>query len=212
MELQASFDHLLSTETPLDGLDALVWHSLAAGATVGKHPWATGCLTTIAKNVDEQSCPSSRTVVLRRCDVEERSIDFHTDVRSSKVQELECGQAAVCWLFYHPSTKIQLRLQGTASVLNDRQADAAWESVSLLSRSAYLSFEPPSKAVAGSQPPSTTERFVELAESERGRENFRLVRTQVELVDLLYLRQGGHVRASIAYGEKSSVELSWLVP
>jgi pyridoxamine 5'-phosphate oxidase len=212
MELQAAFDHLLSNESPLDGLDALVWHSLAAGATASKHPWATGCLTTISKSGDEQSFPSSRTVVLRRCDVAARTLDFHTDARSPKVQELECGQAAVCWLFYHPSTKIQLRLQGTASVVNDRQTDAAWEAVSLLSRSAYLSFDPPSKAVTGSRPPSTTERFVELAESERGRENFRLIRTQVELVDWLYLRQGGHVRASIAYDEKSSVEASWLIP
>ena len=150
--------------------------------------------------------------MLRSCYVAARTIDCHTDVRSSKVNELESRGGAVCWLFYHPSTKIQLRLQGSARVVNDKQADAEWETVSLLSRSAYLSVETPGKAVSNPLPPSTEDRFVEQAESERGRENFRLIRTQVETVDWLYLRQGGHVRASLEYGGKGSVQESWLVP
>ena len=212
MGLQAAFDLLLASEAALHGLDALIWQSLAAAATSAEHPWANGCLTTISMIGDERPCPSSRTVVLRRCDVAQRTIDCHTDMRSSKVNQLESCGAAVCWLFYHPSTKIQLRLQGSARIINDKQADAEWETVSLLSRSAYLSVEPPGKAVATSQPPSTDDRFVEQEESERGRENFRLIRTQVETVDWLYLRQGGHVRASLEYGGKGSVQKAWLVP
>ena len=212
MGLQAAFDLLLASESALKGLDALIWQSLAAAATSAKHPWTNGCLTTISTIDGERPCPSSRTVVLRRCDVAARTIDCYTDVRSSKVNELESRGGAVCWLFYHPSTKIQLRLQGSANVVNDKQADAEWETVSLRSRSAYLSVEPPGKAVVNPQPPSTDDRFVEQEESERGRENFRLIRTQVETVDWLYLRQGGHVRASLEYGGKESVQESWLVP
>ena len=212
MGLQAAFDLLLSSETPLDGMDALIWQSLAAGATGNKHPWSIGCLMTIQKTSDDSHCPCGRTVVLRRCDIVARTIDFHTDVRSAKVKELESSGGAICWLFYEPSTKIQLRLQGSAIVVNDKHADAAWEAVTLQSRSAYLSVDPPGKQVLSQQPPSTADRFLNQSESEVGRENFRLVRTQVQSVDWLYLRQGGHVRASLAYGAKGSTDVSWLVP
>ncbi len=212
MGLQAAFDLLLSSEAPLDGMDGLIWQSLAAGATGNKHPWSIGCLMTIRKTGDDSFCPSGRTVVLRRCDLVARTVDFYTDVRSAKVNELELSGGAVCWLFYEPSTKIQLRLQGIATVLNDKRADAAWESVALQSRSAYLSGDTPGKQVLSLQPPCTADRFVGQSESEAGRENFRLVRTQIQSVDWLYLRQGGHVRASLAYDGKESTEVSWLVP
>ncbi len=212
MGLQAAFDLLLSSENPLDGVDALIWQSLEAGARGNKHPWSIGCLMTIQKTGEKEYCPSGRTVVLRRCDVVARTIDFHTDVRSAKVKEIEWSEGAVCWLFYEPSTKIQLRLHGVASVMNDEDADAAWEAVSLQSRSAYLSVDPPGQQRSSQQPPSTADRLVSQLESERGRENFRLVRTRVQSADWLYLRQGGHVRASLAYSEERSTEVSWLVP
>lgn len=212
MAIQAAFDLLLASDRPLDGMDALIWQTLAAGATANAHPWTLGCLMTVQAVGGDAGFPSGRTVVLRRCDVVERTIDFHTDVRSAKVTELEeCG-GRVCWLFYEPSTKIQLRLQGLASVVDEKQTDAFWEDVSLQSRSAYLSVEPPGKMVLGQRPPDTADRFVNQSESERGRKNFRVVRTQVQAVDWLYLRQGGHVRASLAYGVKGNVQVNWLVP
>ncbi len=212
MGLQTAFDLLLSSEKPLDGMDTLIWQSLEGGATGNKHPWSIGCLMTIKKTGDDSHCPSGRTVVLRGCDVFSRTVDFYTDVRSAKVKELELSGGALCWLFYEPSTKIQLRLQGTATVVNDQRADAAWEAVTLQSRSAYLSVDPPGKQVWSQQPPSTAERFLNQSESEVGRESFRLVRTQVHSVDWLYLRQGGHVRASLTYGAQGSDEVCWLVP
>ena len=212
MELQAAFDVLLTSDSALDGLDALIWQSLAAGAISAGHPWANGCLTTLSVSATGRVCPSSRTVVLRRCDIAERSIDCHTDLRSAKVHELAAQGGEVCWLFYDQASRIQLRLQGVAHVLNDRSVDADWENVSSLSRSAYLSVEIPGKAVAGQQPPSTKDRFVDPQESERGRDNFRVVRTKIEAADWLYLKYGGHVRASFRYVEGGVAEASWLVP
>ncbi|MAI78100.1 MAG: hypothetical protein CL917_04100 [Deltaproteobacteria bacterium] len=212
MELQAAFDLLLSSEKPLDEMDTVIWQSLTAGASGNQHPWTIGCLMTFQKTGEQVSYPSGRTVVLRRCDAASRTLDFHTDVRSAKVKEMEMNAGAVCWLFYEPSTKIQLRAQGFATVVNDKRADAAWEAVSLQGRSGYLSMDPPGQRSLSQQPPSTADRFVKQLESERGRENFRLVRTEVQSLDWLYLRRGGHVRASITYDQKGSSEVSWLVP
>lgn len=212
MGLQTAFDLLLSSENPLDGIDALIWQSLEGGAAVNKHPWSIGCVMTIKKTDDDSLCPSGRTVVLRRCDAVARTVDFYTDVRSAKVEEIELSEGALCWLFYEPSTRIQLRLQGNATVVNDHRADVAWEAVTLQSRSEYLSADPPGKQVWSQQPPSTADRFLDQSDSEVGRENFRLIRTQVHSVDWLYLRQGGHVRASLTYGAKGRAEVSWLVP
>ena len=105
-----------------------------------------------------------------------------------------------------------MRLQGNATVVNDHRADVAWEAVTLQSRSDYLSADPPGKQVWSQQPPSSADRFLDQSDSEVGRENFRLIRTQVHSVDWLYLRQGGHVRASLTYGAKGRAEVSWLVP
>ena len=152
MGLQTAFDLLLSSEKPLDGIDALIWQSLEGGAAVNKHPWSIGCVMTIKKTDDDSLCPSGRTVVLRRCDAVARTVDFYTDVRSAKVEEIELSEGALCWLFYEPSTRIQLRLQGNATVVNDHRADVAWEAVTLQSRSEYLSADPPGKQVWSQQP------------------------------------------------------------
>ncbi len=212
MELQAAFDLLLSAESPLKDLDALIWQSLSAAATLPSHPWGNGCLTTMSTNESKVIQPRSRTVVVRDCNTAGRTIDCYTDVRSAKVAELDINGSAVCWLFYYPSTKMQLRLQGTAVVINDSEVDATWEATALQSRSSYLSIEPPGKLVASSRPPETGDRFVNHSESERGRENFRVIRTQIEEADWLYLRQGGHVRASLRYLNAGEVDVAWTVP
>ncbi len=212
MELQAAFDLLLSSITPLKAVDGLIWQSLGSGATVPGHPWSHGSLTTLSNSQCDAMSPRSRTVVLRRSDCVARTIDCYTDVRSEKIADLEAAGHSVCWLFYDPLSKIQLRLQGTATVVNNAQADAAWCETSLHSRSAYLSVEPPGKKVAGDAPPSTADRVVNQVDSERGRENFRVIRTQVKEVDWLYLRQGGHVRALLRYLDDGNVDVSWMVP
>jgi hypothetical protein len=97
-------------------------------------------------------------------------------------------------------------------VINGDEADRAWQATPLRSRAAYLSIPTPGAATEGSQPPETSDRQTTLAESERGRDNFRIVRTRVDSVDLLYLREGGHVRAKLSYPADSAVIADWVVP
>ncbi|WP_197455701.1 PNPOx family protein [Stieleria neptunia] len=214
MGLQAAFDLLLRSDQPLVELDDLVWQSLRAGANSSDHPWNLGAFSTIDSAHPQFPRPDCRTVVLRHADQQRRTIDFYTDVRSDKIRQLNSGHspALACWMFYEASTKIQLRLDGTAEVIDGVQADQAWEQTPLVSRSAYLSLRRPGDRFDGPQPPDTGDRTVSQAESERGRANFRIVRTTVRQADWLYLRRQGHVRATIGYGIDGKSDVSWVVP
>ena len=214
MQLQSAFDRLLRATEPLSGLDALIWQSLATGSNSSKHPWNLGSLATLEHSRDALARPKCRTVVLRRADRHLLTIDCHTDVRSAKVRQLgsNINASSASWLFYDTTSKIQLRLEGVTEVIDGDEADAAWEQTSLQSRSSYLSIRPPGQRVEESLPPDTSDRLVASQDSERGRSNFRIVRTRVHFADWLYLRHGHHVRATIDYGADGRVEPCWVVP
>lgn len=210
MGLRSAFDLLLASKDPLSGMDALVWQSLSGGACSKKHPWNEGTFSTIAMNGTSLTRPKSRTVILRKADRSTLSIDFHTDIRSAKTKQLD--NENVCWLFYASATKIQLRLEGAAALIDGEEADFAWAQTSIRSRSAYLSLASPGTVVTDQHPPDTSDRSVSLSESERGRTNFRIVRTKITSADWLYLRREGHVRAQLIYKDAGVCDGHWLVP
>ncbi len=210
MGLRSAFDSLLASDNPLQEMDCLIWQSLAGGASSERHPWNEGSFSTIAVDPMGRACPRSRTVILRRADRTKLTVDLHTDLRSAKIDELR--NPNVCWLFYASATKIQLRLEGSASLIVGDEADDAWAETSTRSRAAYVSREPPGRAAAGPHPPDTSDRSVSSAESERGRPNFAIVRTVVRSADWLYLKREGHVRARLLYQESGQCDCQWVVP
>ena len=209
LSLAAALDLILDGDQPLEGLFSFVWQSLKAGANSPRHPWRSGVLTTGRWQRNRRL--NSRTVVLRDCHFEAKAIDCHTDVRSEKIGDLEsCSEVA--WLFYDAKSKIQLRVWGKGFVIDGDEADLAWQSTSLASRSAYVTLQPPGTLTAGGQPPSTSDRDVDFVESERGRANFRIVRTEIHELELLYLRASHHVRAFCENVQSSTPEFRWIVP
>jgi pyridoxine/pyridoxamine 5'-phosphate oxidase len=210
MALQSAFDLLLGSEQPLAGMEDLIWQSLSAGASSKRHPWNEASFSTIDVVSAEAPVPKTRTVILRDVSREALTLDLHTDARSAKVTELECPN--VCWTFYAPGTKVQLRASGTAEIINDERADRVWRDVPLASRSAYVSLKSPGLAVDQDAPPDTSDREVSEQESERGRAHFRIVRTTVKQFDWLYLRRGGQVRAMLEYESAEDCRARWLVP
>lgn len=211
MGLQEEFDALLESKEPLNGLDQMIWEQLTSASQDYQHPWRLGSISTV--NVKE-GVPQSRTVVLRHADVNGRLVECHTDARSGKVAQIDAGEGSsqACWLFYEASTRIQLRLNGLTHVIDGNEADRAWKATPLRSRAAYLSVATPGKSVDGPLPPDTSDRQTSIEQSERGRKNFRIVRSRIDSVDILYLRSAGHVRAKIEYPTDSSAEWSWVVP
>lgn len=209
--LQTAFDLLLDSPDALGGLDPLIWKMLRAGAESYEHPWHLAALSTIEASAPNRT-PQSRTVVLRHADANARLVECHTDVRSGKVAQVTTGGAGASWLFYDHATKIQLRLNGSTHVIDGGEADRAWQATPLRSRAAYLSKRKPGETFAGSDPPDTSDREATLAESERGRKHFRIVRTRVDSVDCLYLRKSGHVRAKLSYPTDAVATVNWVVP
>lgn len=210
MELRSSFDAVLGGDAPLSEMDACLWQNLADAAASKEHPWNEGFVSTIAIDDSGSAFPKSRTVILRKADRSTLSIDFHTDARSAKIDQI--ANQNVCWLFYVAATKIQLRLEGTASVIDGVQADQAWVETPERSRAAYLSLATPGKVSLDPQPPDTSDRMVSMAESERGREHFRIVRTVVQSADWLYLNPNGHLRANLIYRDPEACDCHWVVP
>jgi pyridoxine/pyridoxamine 5'-phosphate oxidase len=231
MSLRTAFDSILNSPKPLDQLDGWLWQTLAAGVGSKRHAWNHGAFSTVEANRSGMLSPKTRTVILRRVNRENRSLDLYTDVRASKVHQLQptewsSGVAAegvggasrrganACWLFYRHSTKIQVRIEGHAATLGYDEEQAAWDAMPLRSRGMYASIEPPGLVLPSTQPPETSDRELSEVESQRGRENFRVVRTTAFLADILYLRREGHVRARIEYGVGGDQASSphWVVP
>ena len=212
--LSTAFDLQLNSDDPISGMDSLIWNHLSAGAESSEHPWNLGFLSTIDRSTGDVVRPRSRTVVLRDARRQSLTLECHTDVRSEKVRQVTSQPAPspVSWLFYEASTKIQLRLDGVAEVIDGSEADAAWQRTMLQTRSSYLSIRTPGERYAGHQPPKTDDRNVSQAESERGRAHFRIVRMRVEQADWLYLRRQGHVRAKIDYDAEGRADVYWVVP
>lgn len=212
--LSSSFDLLLDSPQPLRELENLIWQHLQAAAGSSDHPWNLASFSTIDSGNDAVARPKTRTVVLREVDHGSLTVDFYTDVRSEKVRQVSRAREAspVSWLFYERSTKIQLRLDGHAEVINDERADAAWMRTTPDNRASYLSIRPPGERHDDPHPPATDDRFVPVAQSSRGRTNFRIIRTTIQHVDWLYLRNQGHVRATIDYDTADEVDVVWVVP
>ncbi|TWU67089.1 Pyridoxamine 5'-phosphate oxidase [Crateriforma conspicua] len=222
IDLKADFDDLLSTPRPLESLDSLIWKSLTSAADQAGHPWKEAVVATlrVTSQGSQNPYPEIRTIILRRVDEGPRTIDFHTDLRSPKVDQIrQAGDpASISWLFYDSASKIQLRLSGAATVISGAAAQAAWESVPEPARDNYRSVAAPGTIHAGDDPPPDDQRLVQPSEdsdsedSDAGRRWFCVVRTTVTAADWLYLRRGGHVRASVNYSANGRATSRWVMP
>ncbi len=70
---------------------------------------------------DRESRPSVRMVIIKQAD--DNGFVFYTNLESRKGRELSSNRnAALC--FWWPSIKIQVRIEGTVSAVDDEEADA----------------------------------------------------------------------------------------
>ena len=160
--------------------------------------------------------PSQRVMILRAVDWERRRLRFHTDYRTTKVEELGQRNLASV-LIYEPDAKIQLRLAGTATVhTKGAVVDSAWDEATLFARRCYLAEQSPGKIspeplsglpanVEGRQP---TEQEVAAA-----RVNFAALIVEFGEIEWLYLANSGHRRARWQWDSAAADwRRNWLVP
>ena len=154
-----------------------------------------------------------RVVVLRKADPDNNFIQFHSDIRSSKISKIK-NNPSCSILFYGKEEKIQLRLKIDCEInyKNDITKES-WEKTGHVSRKCYLVTDSPGtisqKPTSGLNGKFNDFDFTK-EESEKGYKNFCVIKCKIKSIEWLYLAARGHRRALINLGE--SKKFTWLVP
>ena len=193
--------HLLACYDDLQGSCDYGWAMLERGAADRRSAFHTPTVATIGLD----GRPRLRTIVLRACDTANRSLRFHTDARSDKINELRANPRAAMH-FYDAGAKIQLRLDVRLDMLTGAARDDAWAKTRPMSRECYQVTTAPGCTI------DTPEQVVfDAAATDDGAVHFVPVAAHVEAMEWLYLAARGHRRARFDFTANPPAA-SWLVP
>ena len=182
-----------------------IWDELILGLNSGKHPFHIFSVSTVKNNK-----PDSRTVVLRAVEKENKSISFHTDLRSKKVLQIKESEN-ICALFYDKDSKIQLRIYGSASKETDSLLiKEKWNSSKEMSKLCYLNKISPGEVINESKDYLYGKE--ELNNIELGIKNFSIINIKISQIDWLSLNHEGHQRILINYTSNNKIEFDWVAP
>ena len=153
-----------------------------------------------------------RIVVLRKSDRKNSLLQFHTDLRSPKVDILKKNNKASL-LFYDKEEKIQLRVKVECEVNNQNSTTKeSWKKTQHISRRCYLTDSPP--GTTSDNPTSGMISKLEefdytMEQSEDGYKNFTVIKCNIKSIEWLYLAAKGHRRANFDLDTNKN---AWLVP
>lgn len=197
-------------ELDLVAVESRCWQMLSDAVSDRKHPMRTMVVGSVSSSMAQ-----IRTIVLRKVEKETRKIYFHTDLRSSKIDDIQAtGQLS--WLAYDPAQRTQIRLCG-ATILHhgDAFAQTQWNLTQHHSRRNYLLPEGPGKKHSAdftSVAHQLSDFSYTLEESEAGFQNFVVVETTVEKLDWYYAHHTGNRRAGFTYDNGLLIQADWLTP
>ena len=154
-----------------------------------------------------------RVVVLRKADQKNNIIQYHSDIRSSKIKKIKKNPSC-SMLFYGKEEKIQLRIKATCEVnYNNEVSRESWKNTGHISRKCYLVTNGPGtlsdKPTSGLNNKLDNFNFTK-EESEAGYKNFCVIRCKIKSIEWLYLAARGHRRALIDLNGPKN--FTWLVP
>ena len=153
-----------------------------------------------------------RIVVLRKSDRANNLLQFHTDLRSPKVDILKKNNKASL-LFYDKEEKIQLRVKVDCEINNQNSTtEESWKKTQHISRRCYLTDSPP--GTTSDNPTSGMISKLEdfdytMEQSEEGYKNFTVIKCKINSIEWLYLAAKGHRRAKFDFQSNKN---AWLVP
>ena len=153
-----------------------------------------------------------RVVVLRKADQQNNFVQYHSDIRSSKIEKIKSNPNCSI-LFYGKQEKIQLRIKAECKVhFNDDVTKESWDKTGHISRKCYLVTNGP--GTESDKPTSGLDNKFDnfdytKEESEAGYKNFCVIRCKVKSIEWLYLAAKGHRRALF---DLENNKIDWLVP
>ena len=154
-----------------------------------------------------------RVVVLRKADQQNNLIQYHSDIRSSKIEKIKKNPNCSI-LFYGKEEKIQLRIKVICEVnYNNEISKESWKNTGHISRKCYLVTNGP--GTKSEKPTSGLDNKFDnfdfsKEESEEGYKNFCVIKCKIKSIEWLYLAAKGHRRALIDF--QGSKKFSWLIP
>ena len=160
----------------------------------------------------EQSDFDGRIVVLRQTDKDNKIVQFHSDIRSDKIQKLKNNKNAAM-LFYDKEEKIQARIKVECTVNHDNDiTKESWSKTQHISRKCYLVENGPgtksTTPTSGLKPKLDNFEFTK-EQSEEGYKNFTVIQCRIKNIEWLYLAAKGHRRAKFDLENNKD---TWLIP
>ena len=160
----------------------------------------------------DQSDFDGRIVVLRKSDQKNNIVQFHSDIRSDKIEKLKKNQNAAM-LFYDKEEKIQVRLKVECVINQDNDiTKESWSKTQHISRKCYLVDNGPGTEsdtpTSGLKPELDNFEFT-MEQSEVGYKNFTVIQCKIKSIEWLYLAAKGHRRAKFNLETNKD---TWLIP
>ena len=151
---------------------------------------------------------STRTVVLREFDSKNRTLRFHTDSRSGKIEELKENSISSVH-GYDPDLKVQIRLKGKTSLHIDNEiSKKAWAESREMSKMCYSVKDSPGNKISSPEPFDLNKEEIDI---ELGYNNFAVLHFSYDSLEFLFLKGAGH-RRSLFDWSSDQLESSWLIP
>ena len=168
----------------------------AAGA---RHPFRYVTLAT----VDKSNWPHQRTVVLRDF-ANGSEFSVFTDCRSEKVDQINQNES-VSLLFYHDEKKLQLRVLGTARILQKgEEVDRIWRDSISKNPEPYTSVIPPGTTIEN---PEKAYRW-----DLEGTPNFCILKIRAASMEFLQLDGAKHIRGGKKMIQGENDTAYWIAP
>jgi hypothetical protein len=151
---------------------------------------------------------STRTVVLREFDSKNRTLRFHTDSRSGKIEELKENSISSVH-GYDPDLKVQIRLKGKTSLHIDNEiSKKAWAESREMSKMCYSVKDSPGNKISSPEPFDLIKEEIDI---ELGYNNFAVLHFRYDSLEFLFLKGAGH-RRSLFDWSSNQLKSSWLIP
>ena len=153
-----------------------------------------------------------RIVVLRKSDQKNNLLQFHSEIRSDKIEKLKKNSKAAM-LFYDKEEKIQVRLKVDCTINHENDVTKdSWSKTQHISRKCYLVDNGPGSETeiptSGLKPELDNFDYTK-EQSEEGYRNFTVIQCEVKLIEWLYLAAKGHRRARFNLENNKN---TWLIP
>ena len=153
-----------------------------------------------------------RIIVLRKSEQQNNIVQFHSDIRSDKIEKLKKNSKAAM-LFYDKEEKIQVRLKVACTINHENDiTKESWLKTGHMSRKCYLVDNGPGtesdSPTSGLKPELDNFEFT-MEQSEAGYKNFTVIQCKVKSIEWLYLAAKGHRRAKFNLENNKD---NWLIP